>query len=636
MLESLKRWASGWVAFFMMSLLILSFAIWGIADYITGVDRSALVTVGSAQISANEFQQSFQNELNAISQQAGQRISHEQARAVGLDKRVLSQMIGSAAVAEHANTLNLSLSDETVVEGLMKDPAFQGPDGQFSRAALDSALRQLGVSEAQLIARRRRDELQQHLTTALLRGSVVPEPLIEQLHKRREERRTVEHFTIDADKTISVPEPSEDQLTQTFEQNKSRFMSPPTRHLAVLLLPLETIKKRADISEEQVRKSYEQTKSTYDKPEKRRVQQISFKDRAAAEAAKAEIAGGKDFMEVAKATGAQESDVDLGLLERDQLIDPKIADAAFSLEKDQVSDVVEGTFTTVLLRVTEIQAGEESTFESAKDAVRERLAEDWARGQVQTFYNQVDDGRAAGKPLKDIAAEMSLPFFDVPAVTSQNTMPDGTTPALGIAGANALVANGFAGEVGIESDPVQLTDGGYGWVDVIGITPAEQRPFEEVKDEVKALWTETQRHQKLSELAQSLADRIKAGEDMAKVAEEAGGSVVMASPTTRARLPDDLTQAAMGQAFVLPQGGLGHAETANGKSRTVFRVVEIKVPDAPTDEQRKALETELRDQLRADQISEYVGGLRNRYGVNINEQAFRRLTGAEDPSGRAF
>src|SRR5690606_1675227 len=109
----------------------------------------------SEEISPEQFQYAFQNELNSISQQAGQRISFEQARAVGLDRRVLSQMIGSAAVAEHGRELGLSLSEETVIEGLKKDPAFAGPDGQFSRAVLENAMRQLGLSEAQLIERRR-------------------------------------------------------------------------------------------------------------------------------------------------------------------------------------------------------------------------------------------------------------------------------------------------------------------------------------------------------------------------------------------------------------------------------------------------------------------------------------------------
>jgi len=636
MLHNLKRWASGWVAFFMMSLLILSFAIWGIADYISGVDRSALVTVGNNQISADEFQTSFQNELNAISQQAGQRISYEQARAVGLYRRVLSQLIGSAAVAEHASSLNLSLSEETVVEGLMKDPAFQGPDGKFSRAELEGALQQLGMSEAQLIQRRRRDEIQQHLTTALMRATVVPDEMIEMLHQRREEQRTVEHFTIDAEKAVSIPEPSEDDLKQTYEQNKPAFMTQPTRHLAMLLLPLESVKKRADITDEQVRKAYEETKASYDKPEKRRVQQISFKDRATADKAKAEIAGGKDFVEVAKANGAQESDIDLGLLERRQLIDSKIADAVFSLPKDQVSDVIEGTFTTVLVRVTEIQPGEESTFEGSKSQVRDKLAEEWANAQLQKFYNEVDDARAAGKPLKEIGAEMQLPFFDVPAVTRDNKGPDGK-PTLGIADANTLVAEGFRGEQGIESDPVRLGDGGYAWIDVLGVSPSTQKPFEEVKEEVKTLWTNTQRQQKLTELAQKLVERIKAGEDVAKVAAEVGGSVVMAQPTTRARLPDGLTQAAMNQAFVLPKGGVAHAETTGGKSQSVFRVVEIKAAEPPTEEQRKALQTELSDELRSDQISEYVSGLRGLYGVRVNEQAFRRVTGAEtEEPGRAF
>ena len=57
------------------------------------------------------------------------------------------------AVEEHANELGLALSDEALVEAIKNDPAFQGPDGKFSRLAFESVLRQIGAQRARLPAR---------------------------------------------------------------------------------------------------------------------------------------------------------------------------------------------------------------------------------------------------------------------------------------------------------------------------------------------------------------------------------------------------------------------------------------------------------------------------------------------------
>ena len=62
----------------------------------------------------------------------------------------------------------------------------------------------------------------------------------------------------------------------------------------------------------------------------------------------------KNFNEAVAKLGFKESDIDLGLLARKDMIDPKIADAAFGLKKDELSKPVEGQFSIVLVRVSEI------------------------------------------------------------------------------------------------------------------------------------------------------------------------------------------------------------------------------------------------------------------------------------------
>ena len=628
MLESLKKWASGWVAFFLIGLLILSFAIWGVADYITGgAGGGALATVGGKEISANQFQRAFSNEINTLSQQAGRRISYDQARAVGLDNRVLSQLIGSTAVEEHAEQLNLALSDATVAASLQRDPNFQS-GGTFDRTRVEYIRRELGVTERGFLDLRRQDELRNQITTALLRSTVVPDDMVTGLAKWRGETRVVSFFKIDADKQVKIEEPTDDDLKKTFEANKRRYMTEPRRDLAVLQLALADLRKKADLSDEQLRHAYERSKDTYNVPERRRLQQISFKDKASAEKALAEIKGGKDFLEVAKANGAAESDVNLGLLEKSRLIDKKIADSAFALAKDAVSDVIEGGFTTAIVRVTEIIPGKQPSFEDVKEKVSEELAGEWAQSQLRDFYSRVDDGRGEGKPLNEIAQDLDLPYFDLKSVTRGNVNADGK-PALTVPDASSIISAGFRGEIGLESEPIQLADGGYAWVDVMQTTDAKQRPFEEVKNEVKTLWTDNKKREALNELAAKFAERIKAGEDFAKVAEEAGGTVETTAAVGRSTIPDGLTQSAMTQAFVLRKGEVGHAETADGKSRTLIQLDAIKQAPEPDEDLKNRLRNEILQQLRTDSLTAYVAALQGRYGVDINQRQLRRATGAD-------
>ena len=116
--------------------------------------------------------------------------------------------------------------------------------------------------------------------------------------------------------------------------------------------------------------------------------------------------------------------------------------------------------------------------------------------------------------------------------------------------------------------------------------------------------------------------------DLAKVAEELGGTVTKSPPLTRTTIPQGLTQAAVTQAFLLPVNGVNSAATDNEKSRAVFRVTEIKKAEKLSDEDRKGLSEELQRELQRDQLSEYVNAVQNQVGVSVNEGQFLRATGA--------
>ena len=193
---------------------------------------------------------------------------------------------------------------------------------------------------------------------AFVKGQAVPKPMLETMHAYNQEKRTIEYLNLDAEKAVTVAEPDDAKLRERYEAGKSGFMTPEYRKFAALFLSATDLKKTVEMTGAEIAAEYEKTKDSYNIPEKRRVQQIAFKDKATAEAAKKALEdGSKSFGDIAKDAGAKDTDADLGLIAKKALIDKKIADAAFALEKDKISDVIEGTFATVLVRVTQIEPG---------------------------------------------------------------------------------------------------------------------------------------------------------------------------------------------------------------------------------------------------------------------------------------
>jgi peptidyl-prolyl cis-trans isomerase D len=628
MLDSLRRGALNWFAKGLLGLLVIAFAVWGIGDVVRNVGRGTLATIGSSQITVDDYRQAYQDEMASLTRRFGRRLTSEQAKMLGVEQRALSRLISAAAIDHHARDLQLALSDQGMAEIIRNDPGFQGPDGKFSKELFQNFLRQIGLSEGRYVTTRRQEELRDQLTESLLSGLAPPQAMLETLYRYREERRVIEFFTPDFDKLITLAEPEESKLTEYYEQNKARFTAPERRKINVLALTRDAAKQRTSVSEDELKAGYDADKEKFNIPEMRRITQLTFPDKAAAEAAYAELSKAGNLAEAIAKLGFKDSDIELGLLAKRDMIDGKIAAAAFALPKDELSQPVDGQFATVLLRVSEIVPGKQRSFEDVKGEISARLAEERANLELQALHEAIENDRYSGKPLREIAEKLKLPFLEIADIDRTGKTADGK-PAVAEADAAKVAQAAFSGNAGIEAEAVELTDGGYAWVDVLQVTPEQQKTFAEVAAEVKTQFMDQQRRSEVSNLATKFVDRLNQGEALEAVATAAAAKAETTNPVTRSTSPPGLTANAVQQAFTLPKGRAASAPTTDGKGRSIIRVSEIIPAPAPTPEQTAALKTELNRQLQTDILAEYIAGLQARYGLSLNQEALKQALGGD-------
>jgi peptidyl-prolyl cis-trans isomerase D len=630
MLEAMRRGAQSWVAKILFGILVASFAMWGVADVFRSAGRGSIASIGSTQISADEYQREFQRELERVSRDAKQRITPEQARAFGLDRRVLSQMLGGAAIESHAQQLGLGMSDQALIDSIQDDPGLKGPDGKFSQPTFLARLREMGLSERSFLNLFRKDELRTQVIGSLVKGLAVPKPTLELANAYNQEKRVIEWIAIDADKAVTVAEPDEAKLKERYEAGKSRFMTQEYRKFQLLTLSIDDLKKSVTVTDDEVSKAYAASKDSYDTPEQRRVQQLSFKDKAAAEAAlKALRDGSKSFGDVAKEIGAKDTDADLGLIKKKSLIDAKIADAAFALEKDTFSDVIDGKFTTVIMRVTQIEPGKLETFEGVKDKVRDKLAAEKAKSELQKKRDEIDDSRSAGKTLKEISETLKLPFQEIAAADAKGNGPD-LKPVLETPDLGKIMSDVFAPDAGSNDQGTELASGGYAWINPLSTEAPKQLPFEEVKGDVKIDYMASERKRLVAELASKLVERLNAGEAMSALEAAAFGKAEKTESITRTTLPQGVSEAAVAQAFAFSAGKSSSAESAGKSSRIVFKVAEVTPAPAATKEQLDALSKSVQADLTSQALSEYTESLKKSLNASVNEAELKRAFGGSD------
>ncbi len=304
MLDQMRRGVSNIFTKLLLALLIVAFAVWGIGDVVRRSGQSAVATVGATEISNEEFRQAYQDEIQSISRRLGRRLTPEQAKILGVETRALARLIGFAAVDINARELGLTVAENIVANVIRADPAFAGPTGQFSKNQFNQLIRQYGYqSEGQYIQARHRDILREQLTETLGAGVTPQAAFVDVLHRYREETRVIEYFTPDYDKHIKIADPDDSKLQEFYEQNKRQYIALEHRKANLLLLTRDATLSRITVTDDEVKASYDAAKDSYNIPEKRRIAQLTFPDKAAADKAYAELSKAKNFEETAATLG---------------------------------------------------------------------------------------------------------------------------------------------------------------------------------------------------------------------------------------------------------------------------------------------------------------------------------------------
>jgi len=623
MLEILRQGANSLFAKLLMGLLVISFGVWGVRYSDIGGGTKTLLQVGGQNITTEQYQRMFGAELRKFELQAHQTVPVQTAHQMGLDQQLFSGLLVDA----HARDLNLGISDKALLDKLASQKNLQTADGQFDKDNFRYLLQNLGLSEAGYLDMLRHDTLREQLLGSMGSGAPAPQALVDAFNQFQGEERSLDYFLVPPSKAPVAATPDEGKLKDFYEAHKDQYKAPEYRTLGVLLASPDDIKSTVTVGDDDLKAAYEATKDSFGKPERRHVQVMSFQDKASVDKAMTSLKTGKDFLAVAKDMGLTDKDVDRGMVTKDQLFDKVAAEAAFKLDKDKVSDPVEGALATSIIRVTEIEPGVVKTFDDVKGEIRDRLSRERSVKLLIDFRGKIEDARAGGTQLKEMPAKFPFKYSELPVMDKTGTGIDGK-PASTLSDLDALLKAGFQSDIGVETDPIDLGKDGWAWIEVKDVKAARQKSLDEVKPAVLAAYQEAEATAALGKLALALADRTNKGEDFAKLATEGGGTVKAASGLTRRGENPDLPKGTAQLAFALAKGAAATLTGTDGKSRLVFKVTDIKPAKPLEDAKRKDIAEKLGQQAVAAASAQYLAGLETAYGFSLDRAQFDQLTGA--------
>ena len=618
MLKFLRSKASGVLGILLIGLLVIAFGLWGVADTFTGFSNSVIASVGDRKIERQEFQVRYVQATRDFSRQLGTTLSAADAANLGITQQVLINMMGSAALYEAADDLGLGFSDDAIAQSILADPSFASVNGQFDEPTFRAVLSQNGLNEKLFVEDQRRFHITNQLTDASIDRGLVPKLLIENLYKHFLERRIANYMILTLEQTDETGEPTDEELETFFNETKLRFAQPETRSGHALVVSPARFAELITIDRASLEEEYELSMSDFTVEETRKIDQLVLSDDTEAEEARKLIGEGVPFVEIVDAVGQTLDNSDLGEVKRSDMISADLAEIAFAMEKDEVSDVIEGPLGYVVLRVRDVKPGSVQPFEAVEEQLRQRVIYDRALEDMLAFTETVEDELAGGETLENIGQRFDLDVIKIENITNNGKSLDGTQQVI-MARYDQLATLMFDSAIGEDIPMQEMEDGTFIWLRLNEITPTVVPPLKEVRDAVTAEWKVDER----SKLLQAMAEHmVKVGNETGSFKAAAEGfkrKPLVSEPMTRQISNDTFSEEAVTRLFNVGKDEFAWAGVGFGGEIIVMQVADIIEAEAGDSAARDIIFEGEQRKYHADLTNQFVRSLQDNYGTSINE-----------------
>jgi peptidyl-prolyl cis-trans isomerase D len=489
--------------FALFILIFPAFALVGIDGYSRFNEQGdPVASVDGKTIRLPEWDQAHKAEVERLRQSMPnldpKLLDSPEAKYATLERLVRERVMLAAA-----NKLHLSTSDQRLARDLSENPsiaALRKPDGSLDIERYKQLVGAQGLSPEGFENRVRQDLSMRQVLAGVNATGLKANAIADQTLAAYFERRDVQVKGFVTAEFATKATPTDEQIEQFYKNNPQLFQAAESATIEYLVLDLEAAKKGLVLKPDDVKAYYDQNSARLSGQEERRASHILItapKDAPAAErsAAKAKAEGllaevkksPESFADVAKKNsqdpGSAANGGDLDFFARGAMVKP-FEDAAFTLQKGQISEVVESDFGYHVIRLTDIKAPKQKSFEEMKPEIEAELLKQQAQKKfaelAEGFTNAVYEQAESLKPAAD---RLGLQIKTVANI--QRTPGPGVTGAL----ANTRFLNALfsADSVekkrnteAVETGASQMISGR-----IVDYSPARTLPLAEVKDRVR-------------------------------------------------------------------------------------------------------------------------------------------------------
>ena len=571
MLDLLRKNATGPLGIALIILLVFAFSIWGVGDIFRGYNANILAKIGNRELNAQNYLFNFNREVNRISNQLERIVTTEEAINSGLHYQILDRSLVELSANAASDEIGLIASDDAIKKRILSTNAFKNAFNQFDRNIFEQIIRQNGLTEDSFLVLERDSHVLSQLSKSVFKDINPPSVLNDLLFRYQFERRNVDYIIISPDGISQEDEVDKNEIEIFYNENINLYKTEETRDFSVISLNVSTLSKLEKISDEEINIFYEDNKYNYYEPEKRSYYLIPYFSNEDAIKALENYSSNGDIEKILTDRNLNINDVDQGLITFDDGISESVSETAFNASLNQLSGPTESPFGPSLIYVNEIISEKEIKIEEIKDQIIIDIQKDKAKDKVYSLYGEIEDLRAEGKTLEEIAEEKSLSIESFKNINDVGQRIDGSiikNPSL-----EELINLVFLNDVDEDLEPYEDNEGNLNFFRIDNINYSQQIPINEAMESIRLSILENKSIENVKTKSKEIFSRLKEyNNNLDFISDENNLAIATSGILSRTSSNEIFTNKALGEIFKTEKGSSFIVNAAIGNSVVIGKV----------------------------------------------------------------
>ena len=621
MLQNIRDNSQGLVAKFIIGLIIIPFALFGIDSLVGGGGPAAVATVNGEDITLIELDQVLNLERRRLLNRMGENADPSMLTDELLRGPVLDNLIQQKLLIQAATDESVVVSPVAIDQAIVSMSEFQ-ESGQFSPQLYQNILRSNGYTPAYFKQLMSNNMATNQLNAGIAGSAFVTEAELGLVASIVGQQRSFRYFILPRDKVASQISIDDQQVQSYYEANIESFQSEDQVKLEYIELKQQDFFK--PVSEDILQQAYEEDMESFVTQEERRVSHIliEISDEAAAkvrvESLVAKLNNGESFealaTEFSDDRGSARNGGDLGYTQGDTF--PAEFEAALAkLAVEQVSAPVLTDAGFHLIKVTEIKRGDKPSFDDRKLVLTQRIQLAAAEAE---FIKTVEN-------LRDLVFNsegLSVPAQELSLELSQSGLIGHSTASGSLANTQVLAAAYSADvlEDGNNSEVLELASDHFMVINVIEHQPPAAKPLTKVKAGIIARLSAEQSTELALKLSEDFIAALSSGTSLEEVAKAEGYEWQVQQNVTRNT--GSVEPGLLTAIFAIPSAGNTVVNKAVSLTNGDVAVIQLEEVENGSLEQlsiaeRRGLKQELERASGSRSMANFISLLRNNAEINI-------------------